>query len=127
MPTPWQWFVANRRRFAPLLMAMTFVLIGSQMLNVWPHETVVHYRLGPDHAEITGARIAYLVGNEEAAGASFHWADGAPHTLRHVLELHPGRYTILAELRGDALRRDVTRSFEVPTEGIVSIDLSEVP
>lgn len=124
-PTPWEWFVANRKRFAPLIVAVAFLLIGSQMLNVWPHETVVHYRLGSDHDQITDARIAYLVGDEEAAGATFRWGEGAPHTLRHVLELHPGRYTIAAELRGETLRRDVSRSLEVPAEGVVSIDLSE--
>ncbi|MBW2463670.1 MAG: hypothetical protein JRH11_18615 [Deltaproteobacteria bacterium] len=106
---------------------MTFLLIGSQMLNVWPHETVVHYRLGADHGQITDARIAYLVGGEEAAGANFRWAEGAPHTVRHVVDLHPGHYTIAAELRGGSLRRDVSRSLEVPTEGTVTVDLSGAP
>jgi len=126
-PTPWEWFVANRKRFAPVIVAVTFLLIGSQMLNVWPHETVVHYRLGADHGQITDARIAYLVGGEEAAGANFRWAEGAPHTVRHVVDLHPGHYTIAAELRGGSLRRDVSRSLEVPTEGTVTVDLSGAP
>ncbi len=69
--------------------------------------------------------MAYLVDEEEAAGASFRFADGAPDTLRHVVELHPGRYTIAAELRGRDLARNVSRALEIPAEGVVRVDLSE--
>ena len=122
-----EWLLNNRRRFAPLIVVVAFGLIGGQLLNVWPHETVIHYSLGEDHDAITDARVAYLVEGEEAAGARFHFADGAPDTLSHTVELHPGRYTITAELRGSALRRDVSRALTVPSDGIVRVDLSEGP
>jgi len=121
----WEWFVANRRRLAPLIVVIAFGLIGGQLLNVWPHETTIHYSLGPDHSAITDATVAYLVGGEQAAGASFHFAEGAPDTVRHVVELHPGRYMIAAELSGDEVRRNVSRALDVPAEGIVRVDLSE--
>jgi hypothetical protein len=121
----WDWFLANRRRLAPLVVVIALGLIGSQLLNVWPYETTILYDLGVDHASITEARVAYLVEGEEAAGASFRFADGAPDTLRHVVELHPGRYTIAAELRGEDLSRNLSRALEVPAEGVVRVDLSE--
>jgi hypothetical protein len=121
----YDWFVLNRRRLAPLIVVLAFALIGGQILNVWPHETVISYRFGPDHRAITEARVAYFTEGEEAAGASFHFADGAPNTLDHTVDLHPGRYTIAAELRGSDLRRDVSRTLTVPVEGVVRIDLWE--
>jgi hypothetical protein len=121
----WEWFLANRRRLAPLVVVVAVALIGSQFLNVWPYETTILYDLGADHASIIEVRLAYLVGEGEAAGASFRFDDGAPDTLRHVVELHPGRYTIAAELRGDHLSRNVSRALEVPAEGVVRVDLSE--
>jgi hypothetical protein len=108
-----------------MIVVIAFALIAGQMLNVWPHETVIQYRLGANHQVITNATFAYLLEGEVAAGASFEWTDGAPDTVRHVVELHPGRYTIAAELRGAEVRRDVSRALEVPAEGVVRVDLSE--
>ncbi len=113
----------HRRRFAPIVMIVGLLVVGGQLFGAFPRETEVRYRLGPEHRDVTSARISYVAEGEEALGARFDWREGAPESVRDTVSLIPGRYEVRAELSGAGSAREVVRALTVPADGVVSIEL----
>jgi hypothetical protein len=123
LPRAIRWVWDRRRRVAPIVMIVGLLVVGGQLFGVVPRETEVRYRLGPEHGDVTSARIAYVADGEEALGARFDWHDGAPESVHHTVSLIPGRYEVRAELSGPGVARDVVRALTVPADGVVTIEL----
>ncbi len=68
-------------------------------------------------------RLGYVRGHDELKGVRFRYPDGAPTILRHTVELAPGRYRVVAELRGPGLERTVERALRVPAQAVVHMEL----
>lgn len=114
----------QRRRFAPAVLLIGMAVVGSQLLDVWPHETEVRLHLG-DHGGADRVRITYWAEGEAITEVELRYDHGAPEVVTHTVELYPGRYRVEVELRSaDALRR-AERVLEVPAEGVVVFDLGE--
>ena len=121
----WRGFLAHRKRFAPLVVLIGAVVVGGEIFAAMPQETEIQYRLGPDHDAVREARISYVLEGEAVKGARFSYGHGAPATLRHRVELAPGRYEVVVELvAGDHVRR-IRRRLQIPAEGEVRIDLRD--
>jgi hypothetical protein len=117
-------FWSNRRRFAPAVLILALGAIGGEVLSAWPHETEVRYDFGPEHRSVRVARIAYVLDGDEAKGARFEWSDGAPEVFRHVVELEPGRYDVVADIDGDdGQHARIERALSVPADGVVRLTL----
>lgn len=113
----------NRKLIARLVLVAAVLVIGGQLFGAVPREVEIRYDLGPDHRSISEARIAYLMDGEEVKGVEFRYVYGAPAVVTHRLELAPGRYAVHAVLRGEDVERQIERTFEVPTEGLIRIEL----
>jgi hypothetical protein len=114
----------NRKNLARGVAVIAILVIGGQLLSVLPREVQLRYALGPDHRAVRRARIIYFHEGEEMHGLERRYALGAPPRIDHTVDLPPGRYEVRAELEGEAgLQRQLERSFEVPAEGVVRIDL----
>jgi hypothetical protein len=83
----------------------------------------MRFDLGPDHSQVHDLWLRYELDGEEVRGKRFHYEDGAPQHVFHVVELSQGRYTIVAELRGPNLSRDISRALITPAEGRVEVRL----
>lgn len=118
--------LTHRRRLAPAVLLIGAIVVGGEVCQGIAHETEVHFRLGPFHGQVEEAVISYRLDGQEVKGARFQWADGAPQTLVHVVELQPGRYEVRAWLTHTEGERSFERALVVPSEGVVRIDLFEV-
>ncbi len=98
-------------------------VVGTTLFEAAPRETEIRYDLGPDHGRVVEVRLSYRHDGEEVKGARFTWPDGAPPSLRHEVELVPGRYEVRAELVAPGEQRTIERALRVPSEGVVRIDL----
>lgn len=116
---------STRRRVARLVAVAGIAVVGVYLLQSFPREVSIRFALGPDHEVVTQARIAYLdeESGEAIKGVRLEYPEGAPKTFRHQVDLPPGRYDVRAELRGPSLSRSITRSLEVPADGLVHMDL----
>jgi len=112
-----------RKRLAPFVILVGLVVVGGTVFDASPRETEIRYDLGPGHGEVREARIVYVTEGEEVKGVRFQWDDGAPPSLRHTVELSPGRYDIRADVVGRGGPRSIRRALRVPADGVVRIDL----
>lgn len=115
----------NRKRLARLVAVAGVALLAIHMGSNLPRQVDVRYAVGEDHGGVTEARIAYLSEGEEMKGVRFHYAHGAPRVVPHRVELPPGEYAVVADLRGPSVRRTVRTRFEVPSDDVVRIDLGD--
>ena len=122
-----QLFLKHRQRAAPLVLLIGLLVVGGTVFEASPRETEIRYDLGPEHRGIETARIAYLLDGDEVLGARFSFEEGAPASLRHTVDLSPGRYEVKAELRGPGMSRDLSRVIEVPAEGLLRVDVGDDP
>jgi hypothetical protein len=114
----------KRAKVAPLVLVIGALVVGANLFDEVPRDVELNYLLGPDHDEIVGLGLSYAQGQEHFANAEFSWPEGAPPRLHHEVELPPGRYRVRAELRDRSDRtRTIERRFEVPADGIVTVDL----
>jgi len=119
-------FLRHRRRLARFVILVGLIVVGTQIFQASPRETEIRYGLGPRHDDVVELRIAYAVEGEEAVGARFRFEDGAPRSVRHTVELHPGRYEVRADVMERGGQRSVERALRVPADGVVHIDLFEI-
>lgn len=115
----------HRRRLAPAVLLIGLIVVGATVFDAMPRETEIRYDLGPRHRDIESARIAYLMEGDVVHGARFSFEGGAPPSLRHTVELAPGRYEVKAELRGPTVSRELSRVIRVPADGLVRVDVGE--
>ena len=115
----------GRKGLSRIVLIVAVLVVGGQLFEALPREVTVRYTLGPDHRSVTEARIGYELEGEELKGVRFRYAKGAPAVVDHVVELPPGRYRVVANLRGPGLSRSTSRVLTVPADGIVRIDLFE--
>ena len=125
LSTAGRWFLKHRRRLAPGVIVIGAAAVGGQLVSALPRDLQIRYSLGPSHGDVVEARIAYWLDGQELKGARFQWGEGAPATVRHTVELAPGRYEIRADLVETSRVRSVRRALRVPAEGEVRIDLYE--
>lgn len=119
-----QLFLKHRRRLAPFVVLVGMLAVGGTVFEASPREVEIRYDLGPEHRRVVEARIVYLFEGEEVKGARFTWAEGAPPSLRHTVDLSPGRYEVRVDLlEPGARQRSLERALRVPAEGLVRIDL----
>lgn len=118
-------WLKHRKRLAPFVILVGLVVVGSTVFDASPRETEIRYDLGPQHETVREARIVYFTEGQEVKGVRFHWDRGAPPSLRHTVELSPGRYDIQVDLMEAEGHRSVRRALRVPADGLVRIDLFE--
>lgn len=116
-------WLKHRKRLAPLVILVGLVVVGATVFDASPRETEIRYDLGPRHEDVVEARIVYVTEGQEVKGVRFQWDDGAPPSLRHTVELAPGRYDIQAEVMGARDHRRIRRALRVPADGLVRVDL----
>jgi hypothetical protein len=116
-------FRTKRRRLAPLVLLAAVAAIGGRMAGAVPREVHVRYDLGPEHGALHEAQVGYRFEGDEVQTVRFIYAQGAPRSIDHHVSLSPGRYEIVADLRGEDGARHVTRTLEVPADGVVRVEL----
>jgi hypothetical protein len=117
-------FQKHRRRLATLTVFVFLALVAVEVGDVYPRETRVSVPLGPDHAQITEARIDYSQEDESVRSVTLRWPEGAPSSVRHTLDLSPGQYDVsvrLVERDGD--RQDLVGRLTAPADGVVQLTL----
>jgi hypothetical protein len=113
----------NRKRLARFVLLIALLVVGGQVLQWVPRAVDIRYHLGPRHRDFTEARIAYMQQGHEIKGVRLRYESGAPESIRHQVDLSPGRYEIAVELRGPDAERTVRRALQVPADGVVRVDL----
>ena len=114
----------RRRLVAPIVLGAAVLVVGSQIAGAMTHDTDVDFDLGTDHADVTEARVGYVLDGEEMHGAVLTWAAGAPEHVRHQVSLPGGRYDVEIELRGAAgTIRWEHRAMTVPADARVRFDV----
>ncbi len=116
----------HSQHIAKIVAVAGIFVIGGQITAVAPTDVEILYRLGEAHADIRELRVSFRRDGQEQKGARFTERDGFASELCHTVELPPGRYDVLFEVRGPDLSYDVTRALEVPSEGVVSFDVFDV-
>jgi hypothetical protein len=120
------WLAQNRRRLAPLVLVGGVALVLGPLAEVAPRETSVRLRLAePDAVREVG--LSVLEAGEPVLGLRLPFARGAPPRIDESLDLPPGRYELHIDVtRGEGAtraRRTEVRMLEVPTEGVVIVEL----
>lgn len=119
-------FARHRRRLATLVLGLFLVAVALEIGGAIPRETRVSVPLGPAHAEVTEARIAYEQGEETVHSVTMRWPSGAPAAVRHTLDLSPGDYEVSVWLRERSGRqRQLTGRLTAPADGVVRLALEE--
>lgn len=119
-------YARHRRLFGRLVLVAGVLATGSVLLDAYPRNVSIRYDLGARHEEVLELRIAYVHDGEEAKGVRFAYPQGATAaTVRHDLELGPGRYDIYVDLVQRHGGRRLVRKLTVPTAGLVRIDLAQ--
>ena len=112
--------LGNRRRLARLVLLLAAVVVVLQVASYLPRETEVEVALGPHHRRVEEVRLSFLQQGEELRGVSFRFPEEAPAVVRHRVELSPGRYRLLIELRQrDGVTHTAERIVSVPADGAV--------
>jgi hypothetical protein len=117
-------FLKHRRRIATLVLFLGLAIIAVKVSSGVPRDTRVSVRIGPDHAEITEARIDYRSDGQLVHSVTRHWAQGAPAEVRHDLELLPGDYSVTVRLSArDGTMRFLDGQLSAPADGVVQLAL----
>ncbi len=100
------------------------LVVGGVVVRAYPRDVAFRYDLGADHRGLVEVQLTYSGDEGEVAGVSFREPEGMPERLDHQVELSPGHYQVAATLMdGDGATRRVERSFDVPSQGVLRIDL----
>lgn len=100
------------------------LVVGGVVARAYPRDVALRYDLGAGHAGLVEVQLSYAGDDGEVAGVSFREPGGMPERLEHEVELSPGHYRVAATLLdGEGSARRVERPFDVPSEGVVRIDL----
>src|SRR5690606_7499353 len=117
-------FQKHRRRLAKASLMLFLTVVAIEIGNVYPRETRVSVALGPDHAQVTEARIDYMQGEESVHSVTLRWPEGAPSQVRHTLDLSPGDYDVSVHLlERDGQARELVGRLTAPAEGEVRLAL----
>lgn len=121
-----RYFNANtRRRAAPAILVLGAWIVWGTASDKLPHEQDV--RLVLPHSErsaIRSVQVVYRLEEDDVAGFSRAFPDGAPPEVQHTPSLAPGRYGLSVAIID--LHGSVHRSFhrlDVPTDGVARIPL----
>ena len=121
-----QFLKRHSKRIAPLVAVVGVFVVGGQLKSVAPTEVEILYRFGDDHRNIRELNVSFRRDGDEQKGTRFTEASGFGSELQHVIELAPGRYEVVFEVRGENVSYDVTRALVVPSEGVVGFDVFDV-
>lgn len=116
---------ANRRRFAPAVIAIGVLIVGGQLMGSAPREVHLRYDLGEAHAEVEETELDYFLAGERIQSVRFAYPEGAPARLDHRVSVAPGRYDVVVTLRTPTGARSLERSFDAPAEGLVRVQLAK--
>jgi len=117
-PGSWQ------RRVAKGALLIGALVVGGVVARAYPRDVVLRYDLGTSHRSLVEVQLSYAGDDGEVAGVSFREPGGMPEQLDHRVELSPGHYRVAATLfDGEGAARRVERPFDVPSEGVIRIDL----
>ncbi|MFO0694431.1 MAG: hypothetical protein U0230_12805 [Polyangiales bacterium] len=121
------WFERRRKLLATSVLLIGCAVIGVELGRSVPREVEVRYDLGPEHAQVRAVQLGYAeIGGAVVRTARFSYPEGAPRSFRHRLELAPGAYGCTARVtREQGPEEEIVRRFEVPSEGVIRIDLFE--
>jgi hypothetical protein len=113
-----------RKRVAKGALLIGALVVGGVVARAYPRDVALRYDLGAGHEALVEVRLSYSGDEGEMAGAAFREPGGMPERLDHEVELSPGHYRVAATLvDGAGSARRVERSFDVPSEGVLRIDL----
>ena len=102
------------------------LLVGREVMGAMPHEVEVELPLGASHAALRQVDVSYLESDELVHHVSLRYPDGAPESLRHTVELAPGRYVVAVDLvHEDGATESRRGRLEAPAEGRVRVSLRE--
>ena len=117
-------FQKHRRRLATLSLLVFLAVVAVTIADVVPRQTRVSLPLGPDHAQITEARIDYSQDDQSVRSLTLRWPAGAPASVRHTLDLSPGDYDVSVRLLGrDGARQELVGRLTAPADGEVRLNL----
>lgn len=111
-----------RRRLAGLVLLIGAIVVGRVLFERAPRSVDLRFELG--EAPVEELDVRYLVAGEEVAGFRRHDAAGLRSPVRHAVDLAPGRYEVRALVRTNDRERLEQRALRVPSDGVVTIDLS---
>lgn len=114
----------HRRRIAPLVLGAAVLVVGREWQDHAPSDVEVELPIGERHADVTRVDVSFEEADELVHHVSLRYPEGAPESVRHTVELAPGRYTVAVDLtmRGDETESRVGR-LVAPAEGLVRVSL----
>jgi hypothetical protein len=119
-----KWFSEHRQRLARLLLIVGLLALAFYLEPHLPRETEVEFELGAEHLQVVELRVGFEREGEEMHGVKLGFPGGAPATIRHSLNLPPGEYVVLCELRArGGASRQFMRRLVAPADGVVRIEL----
>ena len=101
--------------------------VGGVVFRAYPRTVELRYDLGDAHGRTREARLRYQGADGEMGAVTLRRPGGFERSsFRHEVQLSPGHYTVEATLVEEGSEaRFVERSFDVPVEGLVRIDLED--
>lgn len=103
------------------------LLVGQSLMGAQPTAVDIRYRLAVEAPQWTSLTLAYHRDGSLFKAARFHLEPGRDTTLRHEVELMPGRYDIEVMVeRTDGSTRELSRRLDVPADGVVRINLADL-
>lgn len=120
-------FLAHRRKLAPLVLGGGVLVVGTIATPSWPHDTDVELLLGQRHSDVIELRIGYVRDAEQEPfkAVTLRYPHGAPATVRHHVELPPGRYAVVLELVSAQGHTDMSRRLDIPAQGVVRLQVAD--
>ena len=117
------WLRDHRARLAKAALLLAVLGVGGELVGAYPRDVQLELELSAA-ADVRELRVAYVQDGQEVHVVQLVYPRGAPERVRHAARLHPGRYDLQLEARGDqgAVRRQ-EHSVEVPVEGTVRVAL----
>ncbi|UJR84704.1 hypothetical protein [Sandaracinus amylolyticus] len=122
----WEWMRTHRRRWAPALAIVAALVVGREVLGSTPREVDVELPIGAEHADIRRVDVTYLESDALVHHVSLRYPSGAPESVRHTVELAPGRYVVAVDLvHEDGATESREGRLDAPAEGRVRVSLRE--
>jgi hypothetical protein len=121
------WLGTHRRRLAPLVLVGGVALVVGPLADATPRATTVRLRLA-EPRQVRAVTLSVLDAGEPVLGVRLAYEAGAPDRITEELDLPAGHYEVRVDVTREGTREGSpttsVRPLDVPTEGIVVLDLS---